>query len=85
VSLRKRELSVRVALGAQRSNILKPVIQHGFKIAGIGLLIGLVGALALNRLIESMLFGVSAADAISFGGSVLLLSCVGFIASLIPA
>jgi putative ABC transport system permease protein len=85
VTLRRRELSVRMALGAQRSSILSLVIRHGFKIAGIGLFVGLLGALMLSRLMESMLFKVPAMDLVSFGGSALVLGLAAFLACLIPA
>jgi predicted permease len=85
VTLRRRELSVRIALGAQHWSILNLVIRHGFKIAGIGLLIGLVGALMLSRLMETMLFKVPAMDLVSFGGSALVLGLAAFLACLIPA
>ena len=85
VSLRKRELSVRIALGAQASNILGLVVGQGLRIAGIGLTAGLITALLLNRLIEGTLFGVSAADPISFGASVLVLVAAALAACLLPA
>jgi putative ABC transport system permease protein len=85
VSLRKRELSVRIALGAQISNILGLVVGQGLKIAGIGLMIGFVAALFLSPLIEGMLFGVSAADPIAFCGSLLLLGVAASVACLLPA
>jgi putative ABC transport system permease protein len=74
-----------MAMGAPRSNILKLVIQRGLKIVGIGSVIGLVATLALSHLIESMLFGVSAADPISLGASVLVLSLAALLACLLPA
>jgi putative ABC transport system permease protein len=85
VSLRKRELSVRIALGAQASNILGLVVAEGLKIAGIGLMVGLISALVLNHLIEWALFGVSAADPISFGASVLVLVAAALVACVLPA
>jgi putative ABC transport system permease protein len=85
VSLRKRELSVRMALGAQACNILGLVVGQGLKIAGIGLIVGLISALTLNHLIEWALFGVSAADPISFGASVLVLVAAALVACLLPA
>jgi ABC-type antimicrobial peptide transport system permease subunit len=85
VSLRKRELSVRIALGAQVANILGLVVGQGLKIAGIGLMVGLFAALLLNRLIEGTLFGVSAADPTSFGASALVLVAAALIACLLPA
>jgi predicted permease len=85
VSLRKRELSVRMALGAQASNILGLVVGQGLKIAGVGLMVGIISALTLNHLIEWALFGVSAADPISFGASVLVLVAAALLACLLPA
>ncbi len=85
VSLRKQEISVRMAMGAPRSNIIKLVIQRGLKIVAIGLVIGLVAALALSHLMESMLFSVSAADPISLGLSVLVLGLAALLACLLPA
>jgi putative ABC transport system permease protein len=85
VTVRKRELSVRMALGAQPRSILNLIIRHGFKIAGIGLLVGLLGALMLSRLLETMLFNVPAVDPASFSGSVLVLGLATFLACLIPA
>ena len=85
VSLRKRELSVRIALGAQAPNIIGLVVGQGLKIAGIGLTVGLIAALLLNRLIEGTLFGVSAADPISIGTSVLVLVAAALAACLVPA
>jgi putative ABC transport system permease protein len=85
VTLRKRELSVRMALGAQASNILRLVVGQGLKIAAIGLMVGLISALTLNHLIEWALFGVSPVDPISFGGSVLVLVTAALVACLLPA
>jgi putative ABC transport system permease protein len=85
VSVRKRELSVRIALGAQVSNILGLIVGQGLKIAGIGLTAGLIAALLLNRLIEGTLFGISAADPISIGTSVLVLVAAALAACLVPA
>jgi ABC-type antimicrobial peptide transport system permease subunit len=85
VSLRKRELSVRIALGAQVPHIVGLVVGQGLRIATIGLVIGLLSALLLNQLLEEALFGVSAADPISFGASVLVLVVAALVACLLPA
>jgi putative ABC transport system permease protein len=85
VILRRRELSVRIALGAQVSNILGLVVGQGLKIAAMGLVVGLFSAFLLNQLIEGALFGVSAADPISFGASVLVLVVAALVACLLPA
>jgi len=85
VTQRTRELGIRLALGAQRSNVLSLVIRQGMLLAGIGLGVGTVVAFALTRLMESFLFGVSATDPLTFGGIALLLTLVALIACVIPA
>jgi putative ABC transport system permease protein len=85
VRQRRREIGVRIALGAQAASILKLVVQHGFKIVGIGLVIGVLSALLLTRLIQNLLFGVSSDDLTTFGVAVLVLLLTGFLACLLPA
>ncbi len=85
VTQRTRELGIRLALGAQRSNVLSLVIRQGMLLAGIGLGVGTVVAFALTRLMESFLFGVSATDPLTFGGIALLLAVVALAACFIPA
>jgi putative ABC transport system permease protein len=85
VSLRKRELSVRIALGAPPAHVLGLVVGHGLKIAGFGLVIGLMAAFLLNHLIAGALFSVSSADPISFAASMLVLGSAAAAASLLPA
>jgi putative ABC transport system permease protein len=85
VAQRKREIGVRIALGAQPSRILRLVINQGLILAAIGLLIGLSAGLILSRLITSILFGVSPTDLVSIGLSVLILSFTALIACLFPA
>lgn len=85
VSQRTHELGIRMALGAQRSNILKLVVVHGLKLAAIGVAIGLFGAFALTRVIESLLFGISTTDPTTFGAIALLLLLVSLLSSFIPA
>jgi ABC-type antimicrobial peptide transport system permease subunit len=82
---RKREIGVRMALGAQSATILNLVIKQGLTVVGIGLVIGLLAALALSRLITNLLYEVSATDYVSIGLSVLILSLVSLIACLLPA
>jgi putative ABC transport system permease protein len=74
-----------MALGAQACNILGLVVGQGLKIAGIGLMVGLISALTVSHLIEWALFGVSAADPIAFGASVLVLIAAALVACLQPA
>jgi len=85
VSQRTREIGVRMALGAQSSNIIGLITRQGLKIVGIGLVIGILAALALARLIASVLYGVSASDPITLVASVLVLSLTGLLACLLPA
>jgi ABC-type antimicrobial peptide transport system permease subunit len=85
VAQRKREIGVRIALGAESKNILQLVVKQGFTVVGVGLMIGVVAALALSHLIAGILYGVSVADPISVGLSVLVLSFTTLIACLLPA
>jgi putative ABC transport system permease protein len=85
VTERTRELGVRAALGATRSDILALVLRQGMTMTTIGLAIGLVAALAAGRALDAMLFGVSWLDRITYLGATLLLFVVSGIACLIPA
>jgi predicted permease len=79
------DIGVRVALGASRGNILGLVIRQGMELTVAGIVAGLVGALALTRVMASLLFGVSATDFLTFGAVALLLAAVAFAAAAIPA
>jgi predicted permease len=85
VSLRTQEVGIRLALGSQRSDILKLIIGQGLKLAFIGIAIGLSIAFGLTRLLQSLLFGISASDPVTFIAIALLLVIVAFLASIIPA
>jgi putative ABC transport system permease protein len=85
VSERTREIGIRVALGAQRHDVLKLVVARGLKLALIGAGIGLAGALALTRLMQSLLFEVSATDPLTFAGLAALLTFVALLACYLPA
>ena len=85
LTLRTREIGLRMALGAQRSGVLLLILKQGLMLTLIGAAIGLVGALALTRLMTSMLFEVNAADPVTFGAIVLLLMVVSLIACYLPA
>ena len=85
VSQRTNELGVRIALGAQKSDLLKLVFRHGLKLTLIGLVIGLAGSFALTRILEANLFDISATDPTTFVGVSLLLTLVAMIACLVPA
>ena len=82
---RTREIGVRVALGAERWDVLFLVIGKGLKLVLFGSVIGLIGALAATRLVSSLLYGVSANDPLTFAGVSLLLVLVAVLASWLPA
>lgn len=85
VALRTRELGIRMALGASREGVLSLVLRQGMTLAIVGVAIGLFGAFALTRLIESQLYGVSTTDPATFAFTTLILVSVALLASLLPA
>jgi putative ABC transport system permease protein len=85
VSQRRREIGVRIALGAQSTNILSLVIRQGLKLVGIGLVIGMLAALVLVRFIASILYGVSGNDPLTLGLALLILGFAALLACLLPA
>jgi len=85
VSQRTREIGVRVALGARRSDILRHVVSQGLVLTGAGLAIGLAGAAALANLVRTLLYQVSPRDAGTFLTTAVVLSVIAVVASLIPA
>jgi putative ABC transport system permease protein len=82
---RTHEIGVRVALGAQRGDILSMVFRHGLKLAGAGVALGIVAALATTRLLSTVLFGVNAADPLTYAGISLALLAAGLLACWMPA
>jgi putative ABC transport system permease protein len=85
VSQRTQEIGIRMALGAQTRDVLKLVIGQGLALTLIGVGLGLLGALAMTRLLETFLFGVSATDPLTFGVIAALLACVAMTACFVPA
>ena len=85
VSQRTQEIGVRVALGAQRNDVLRLIVGHGALLGGLGVLIGLAGGLGVTRFLRNILYGVSPFDPASFVGVALLLTSIALIASYIPA
>jgi putative ABC transport system permease protein len=85
VEQRSQEIGIRMALGAEGADLRKMVIRQGMSLAGLGILIGLAGALALSRLITTLLFGVYPNDPVSFAAIAALLALVAFLATWFPA
>jgi len=85
VSRRTQEIGVRMALGAQRSDVLRLVVGEGARLALLGVAIGIAASFVITRLLSTLLFGVSATDPITFAGVAVLLSLVALLASYIPA
>ena len=85
VSQRVQEIGVRVALGAERGDVLKLILGHGMKLAGLGIMLGMIGAAGATQFIESILFNVTPTDPVSFGGVALFLTFVALLASYVPA
>jgi predicted permease len=85
VTQRRQEIGVRIALGAQRGDVLGLVLRQGAMLAVIGIAVGGIGALFLTWLLKGLVFGVSTTDPIAFGGVISLLIAVALVASWLPA
>jgi putative ABC transport system permease protein len=85
VASRIPEIGIRMALGADRARILAMTLRQGLALVGVGLLLGMLGALAASRLLAGMLYGVTAADPLTLAAVPLLLATVTVFASWIPA
>jgi putative ABC transport system permease protein len=85
VTQRWHEIGVRVALGAQRADILRLVLTEGMLLAAIGVLLGVVGSLGLTRFLAGLLFGVEPGDSLTFASVVMLLALVALAACYVPA
>lgn len=85
VSQRKREIGIRLALGAQSGDVVGMVLREGARLALVGVCIGVGAALGLGRLMSSLLFGVTAHDPLTFGSVALLLVLIALVACYVPA
>src|SRR5438034_4607879 len=85
IAQRTREIGLRIALGAQKSDVLKMILRQGLRFVAAGLAIGLAASFALTRVMASLLFGISATDPATFVSISLMLIAVALLASYIPA
>jgi putative ABC transport system permease protein len=85
VAQRKREVGIRMALGAAAGEVQRLFLRHGSVIAGVGLILGAAAAAALMKLIGSLLFGVSPFDPVTYGASLVTLGIIAFLATWLPA
>jgi putative ABC transport system permease protein len=85
VTQRTKEFGIRMALGAQRSDMLQMILRQSFSVVAIGLAIGLLAALAFTRLMSSLLYGVSAHDFSIYALVLFVLSAAALVASYLPA
>jgi putative ABC transport system permease protein len=85
VAERRREIGIRMALGAAQSSVLSQVMKQGLVLTGVGIVVGLAGAFGLNRLIAALLFGVQPTDPITIGAVVATITLVALVACWLPA
>jgi ABC-type antimicrobial peptide transport system permease subunit len=85
VSQRTREMGIRMALGAQRGDVLRVVLARGLRLAVLGVLLGLAGAWSVSRLLQSQLFGVTSSDPLTYIGGAALLLLAALLACYLPA
>jgi ABC-type antimicrobial peptide transport system permease subunit len=85
VAERRREIGIRLALGADRSSVVTQVMRQGLVLTGVGVAIGLAAAFGLNRLIASLLFGVKPTDMSTLSGVIATITLVALLACVLPA
>jgi putative ABC transport system permease protein len=85
VAQRTNEIGIRIALGAGQSSIFRLIVGQAMTLVAISVVVGLLGAFAATRLLNSLLFGVGASDPITFAAIVLLVGTVAFLAAWLPA
>jgi putative ABC transport system permease protein len=85
VTQRTKEIGIRMALGAQRKQMLAMILRQSLTMAAIGIVVGLLGAFAATRLLQALLFGVGTMDLLTYGAVILLLGLAATVAGLLPA
>ena len=85
VAQRTNEMGIRMALGAQREDLMKLILKQGLQLTLLGVIIGLAGGLAVMRLLASQLYNISTTDPLTFVGVALVLAAVGILACIVPA
>ncbi len=85
IATRRREIGIRIAVGAQRNDILRMILREGLTLSFVGVAFGLTGAVALSRLLSGLVFGVATTDPATFIGVSVLLTAVATIATYLPA
>jgi putative ABC transport system permease protein len=85
VAQRRREIGIRLALGASGGDVLHLVVGDGLRLTAAGIAVGVLAALAVTRLLAALLYGVGASDPTTFVGVVVLLALVSLVASYLPA
>jgi ABC-type antimicrobial peptide transport system permease subunit len=85
VSQRRREIGIRIALGASARRVRTLVVRQTLQLASMGLVLGLIAALIFGRMLRGLLFGVGASDPASYGSALLLLAGVALVAGYVPA
>jgi len=85
VKRRTREIGIRMALGARPNDVLSLVVGQGMRLALVGLVLGILGALLATRLLTRLLYGVSPTDPATFTSIAILIAGVAFVASWLPA
>lgn len=85
VSQRTQEIGIRVALGAQRSNVLRLIIKEGLRLVGFGIIIGLASAFVISRVLQSQLYGITARDPFTYVITAIILVAVTLLSCYVPA